>query len=54
MVAAKAISGPSGFGGIFQEEIRHRTLEFLGHLEDCTSLEVELWGIFRGLEMVKL
>lgn len=26
---------------------------FYGRLEDCSSLEAELWGIFRGLEMVK-
>lgn len=45
--------GPAGFGGVFKEERGHWVLGFYGRLADCTSLEAELWGIFRGLELVQ-
>lgn len=51
--SSKGNPGPAGFGGVFREERGHWVIGFYGRLEDCTSLEAELWGIFRGLEMVK-
>lgn len=51
--SSKGNPGPAGFGGVFREERGHWVIGFYGRLEDCTSLEAELWGIFRGLETVK-
>lgn len=45
--------GPAGYGGVFREERGFWVLGFYGKLDDCTSLEAELWGIFRGLELVQ-
>lgn len=45
--------GPVGYGGAFREERGHWVLGFFGRLENCTSLEAELWSLFRGLEMIQ-
>lgn len=45
--------GTAGFGGVFRKEREHWVLEFSGRHVDCTNLEAELWGIFRGLELVQ-
>lgn len=45
--------GPAGYGGVFREERGYWVLGYLGRLEDCTSLEAELWGLFRGLELIQ-
>lgn len=51
--SSKGNPGPAGFGGVFREERGHWVIGFYGRLEDCSSLEAELWGLFKGLEMVK-
>lgn len=45
--------GSVSFGGVFREERGHWIPAFFGRLEDCTSLEAELWGLFRGLELIQ-
>lgn len=41
-----------GYGGVLREERGHWVLGLLGRLKDCTSVEAELWGLFRGLELI--
>lgn len=45
--------GLAGYGGVIRDERGYWILGFYGRLDDCTSLEAELWGIFRGLELVQ-
>lgn len=46
--------GTAGFGGVFRKEREHCVFGFSGRLEDCTKfVQAELWGIFRGLELVQ-
>lgn len=52
--SSKGNPSPAGFVGVFREERGHWVIGFCGRLEDCTSLEAKLWGIFRGLEMDKV
>jgi len=45
--------GKAGYGGVIRDDCGCWILGFYGRLEDCSSLEAELWGIFRGLELVQ-
>ncbi|XP_028104526.1 uncharacterized protein LOC114303588 [Camellia sinensis] len=44
--------GKGGFGGVFCDEERVWLYGFFGKLENCYSLEVEMWGIYCGLTFV--
>ncbi|KAL7262612.1 hypothetical protein ACSBR1_000886 [Camellia fascicularis] len=49
---ARGDPGEGGFGGLFHDETGIWLCGFFGKLETCYSLEVEMWGIYRGLTIV--
>ncbi|KAL7228972.1 hypothetical protein ACSBR2_007631 [Camellia fascicularis] len=41
-----------GFGGLLRDETRAWIYGFYGKLETCTSLEAELWAVYKGLTII--
>ena len=50
--SAKGNHGQAGIGGVLRHESSTWIWGFYGRLQDSTSLEFELWGIFKGLKFV--
>ncbi|CAL5366927.1 unnamed protein product [Camellia sinensis] len=44
--------GNGGFGGLFRDDSGIWIYGYFGKLEVCSSLEAELWGIYRGLTVI--
>ncbi|XP_028120402.1 uncharacterized protein LOC114317817 [Camellia sinensis] len=44
--------GQSHYGGLLRDEVGSWVWGFQGYLGHCTSLEVEIWGIYRGLTII--
>ncbi|CAL5436955.1 unnamed protein product [Camellia sinensis] len=44
--------GPNGFGGLIQYERGAWICGYYGRMESCTSLETELWAVYKGLTIV--
>ncbi|KAL7265055.1 hypothetical protein ACSBR1_002914 [Camellia fascicularis] len=47
--STKGDPGEGGFGGLIRDERGIWLIGYYGKLDVCTSLEVELWAIYRGL-----
>ncbi|CAL5417122.1 unnamed protein product [Camellia sinensis] len=45
-------TGPGGFGGLFRDEQGTWISGYYGRLETCTSLEAELWAVYKGLTII--
>ncbi|CAL5332699.1 unnamed protein product [Camellia sinensis] len=43
---------PGGFGGLLRDETGAWICGFYGKLENCTSLEAELWAVYKGLTII--
>ncbi|KAL7222903.1 hypothetical protein ACSBR1_024565 [Camellia fascicularis] len=41
-----------GFGGLIKDENGAWICGFYGRPENCTSLEVELWAVYKGLTVI--
>lgn len=46
------IAKPGGFGGLIRDEKGAWICGFYGRLENCTSLETELWAMYKGLTII--
>ncbi|GMP66450.1 hypothetical protein CsSME_00026814 [Camellia sinensis var. sinensis] len=44
--------GGGGFGGLFRDESGSWISGYYGRLEKCTSLEAELWAVYKGLTII--
>ncbi|KAL7200926.1 hypothetical protein ACSBR1_032779 [Camellia fascicularis] len=44
--------GGGGFGGLFRDERGSWISGYYGRLEICTSLEAELWAVYKGLTII--
>ena len=44
--------GPAVFGGLVRNDQENWKIGFYGKLNNCSSLQVELWAIFRGLQLI--
>ncbi|CAL5338110.1 unnamed protein product [Camellia sinensis] len=42
----------SGYGGLIRDKVRTWVWSYHGYLGNCTSLEVELWEIYKGLTII--
>ncbi|CAL5424318.1 unnamed protein product [Camellia sinensis] len=49
---SKGDPGQSGYGGLLRDETGAWLWGYHGYLGNCTSLEAELWGIYRGLTII--
>ncbi|CAL5386690.1 unnamed protein product [Camellia sinensis] len=49
---SKGNPGPAGYGGLFKDERGAWVHGYHGRLEEATSLEAELWGVYRGLTII--
>ncbi|GMP89161.1 hypothetical protein CsSME_00040847 [Camellia sinensis var. sinensis] len=49
---SKGNPGPAGYGGLFRDERGAWVHGYHGRLEEATSLEAELWGVYRGLTII--
>ncbi|GFS35862.1 hypothetical protein Acr_00g0042560 [Actinidia rufa] len=49
---SKGNPGRASFGGVFRDNGGEWVMGFYGRLQDCASLEAELWGIYRGLKLI--
>lgn len=50
--SARGDPGEGGFGGVFRDETGIWLSGYFGKLDSCSSLEVEMWGLYRGLTIV--
>lgn len=50
--SSKGDLGQAGYGGLLRDEAGTWLWGFYGYLGSCTSLEAELWGIYRGLTII--
>ncbi|CAL5416069.1 unnamed protein product [Camellia sinensis] len=46
------LGGGGKFGGVFRNETGSWISGYYGKLEICTSLEVELWAVYKGLTII--
>ena len=46
--SARGDPGPAGYGGVFRDEL----YGYYGKLRDISSLEAEVWGIYKGLAII--
>lgn len=51
--STKGNPGSAGFGGVLREERGHWIRGFFGRLEECTSLEAELWDCSGDSKMIR-
>ncbi|GMP61060.1 hypothetical protein CsSME_00023673 [Camellia sinensis var. sinensis] len=49
---SKGDPGQAGYGGLLQDETGIWIWGFYGKLGHCSSLEAELWAIYRGLTIL--
>lgn len=49
---SKGNPGPSGYGGLFRDERGAWLHGYHGKLEEATSMEAELWAVYRGLTIM--
>lgn len=52
MVAGTKQIGKAGFGGIFRNEQGDWELGYFGRMMATSSLETEIWSIYRGLTII--
>ncbi|CAL5338789.1 unnamed protein product [Camellia sinensis] len=50
--SSKGDPGQAGYGGLLRDEAGTWVWGFYGYLGSCTSLEAELWSIYRGLTII--
>ncbi|PSS36334.1 Ribonuclease H protein [Actinidia chinensis var. chinensis] len=46
--SARGDPGPAGYGGVFRDEL----YGYFRKLRDISSLEAEVWGIYKGLTII--
>lgn len=49
---SKGDPGQAGYGGLLRDEVGTWLWGYHGYLGSCTSLEAELWGLYRGLTII--